>query len=220
MSPKQVKITSGCARHRDAVVDAAHRDHADRAAGPVHELDVRRQQVVDAVLVDRVRVPAAHLHDLVVAAGVDGRGDLGRRRRGRARRRGTRRRTSCRAPLRSRTSATPACTSTRSPGATSPTSWTSTVVSGSPGAASSRQRARPAPSSATMRRGRPWSPQVMQCSSAQAGANRVSARPLTRSRSPSAPRAPARTRRPCPAAARASRAPPPRRPSRARSRRG
>ena len=68
----------GPARDRDAVVDAPHRDHADRAAGPVHELDVGRQQVVDAVLVDRVRVAAAHLHDLVVAARVDRRGDLGR----------------------------------------------------------------------------------------------------------------------------------------------
>ena len=61
---------------RDAVVDPAHRDHAHRAAGAVDELDVRRQQVVDAVLVDRVRVPAAHLHDLVVAARLDGRQDL------------------------------------------------------------------------------------------------------------------------------------------------
>ncbi len=60
----------------DAVVDAAHRDHADRAAGAVHELDVRRQQVVDAVLVDRVRVAAADLHHLVVAARLDQRQDL------------------------------------------------------------------------------------------------------------------------------------------------
>ena len=61
---------------RDAVVDAPHRDHADRAARPVHELDVGGQQVVEAVLVDRVRVPAAHLHDLVVAARLDDREDL------------------------------------------------------------------------------------------------------------------------------------------------
>ena len=63
---------------RDAVVHAPHRDHADRAARSVHELDVRRQQVVDAVLVDRVRVAAADLHDLVVAGRIHGRGDLGR----------------------------------------------------------------------------------------------------------------------------------------------
>ena len=52
---------------RDPVVDPPHRDHAHRTARAVHELDVGRQQVVDAVLVDRVGVPAAHLHDLVVA---------------------------------------------------------------------------------------------------------------------------------------------------------
>ena len=63
---------------RDPVVDPAHRDHADRAARAVHELDVRGQQVVDAVLVDRVRVAAADLHDLVVAARLDGREDLAR----------------------------------------------------------------------------------------------------------------------------------------------
>ena len=76
MSPKQVKITPVVLGERDAVVDAAHRDHADRAAGAVHELDVRRQQVVDAVLVDRVGVAAADLHHLVVAAGLDQRQDL------------------------------------------------------------------------------------------------------------------------------------------------
>ena len=63
---------------RDAVVDASHRDHAHRASGAVHELDVGRQQVVDPVLVDRVRVTAAHLHQLVVPAGLDHRQDLDR----------------------------------------------------------------------------------------------------------------------------------------------
>ena len=37
----------------------------------MHELDVARQQVLDAVLEDRVRVAAAHLHDLpVLVAGL------------------------------------------------------------------------------------------------------------------------------------------------------
>ena len=67
---------AGLVRDRDPVVDAPHRDHAHRAAGPVDELDVLRQQVVDPVLVDRVGVAAAHLHDLVVAAGLDRRQDL------------------------------------------------------------------------------------------------------------------------------------------------
>ena len=38
MSPKQVKMTPGSCGDRDAVVDAAHRDHADRAAGAVDEV--------------------------------------------------------------------------------------------------------------------------------------------------------------------------------------
>ena len=76
MSPKQVKITPSWSRDRDPVVDAAHRDHAHGTARPVHELDVRRQQIVDAVLVDRVGVAAADLHHLVVAAGLDQRQDL------------------------------------------------------------------------------------------------------------------------------------------------
>ncbi len=76
MSPKQVKMTSGSCGERDAVVDAAHRDHAHGAARAVDELDVLGQEVVDPVLVDRVGVPAAHLHDLVVAARLDRRQDL------------------------------------------------------------------------------------------------------------------------------------------------
>ena len=65
-SPKHVKITPGSMRDGDAVVEASHRDHAHGASGSVHELDVARQQVLDAVLEDRVGVPTAHLHDLPV----------------------------------------------------------------------------------------------------------------------------------------------------------
>jgi hypothetical protein len=64
---------------RDRVVDAAHRDHADRAAGPVHEVDLRRNEVLEPVLVDRVRVPAADLHDLQLAARLNERGKLVRK---------------------------------------------------------------------------------------------------------------------------------------------
>jgi hypothetical protein len=42
------------------------------------ELHVGRQQVVDAVLVDGVRVAAADLHQLVVPARLHQRQDLGR----------------------------------------------------------------------------------------------------------------------------------------------
>ena len=79
MSPKQVRITPSLLGDRDAVVDPAHRDHADRAAGAVHQLDVVRQVVLHAIAVDGVGVPAAHLHELVVPAGLAQRGDLARR---------------------------------------------------------------------------------------------------------------------------------------------
>ena len=48
----------------DAIVDAAHRQHADRAAGAVHQLDLLRQHALDAVAEDRMGVAAADFHDL------------------------------------------------------------------------------------------------------------------------------------------------------------
>ena len=57
---------AGRLRDRDGIVNATHRDHADGAARAVHELDVRREHVLDAVSVDGVRVPAADLHELEV----------------------------------------------------------------------------------------------------------------------------------------------------------
>jgi hypothetical protein len=57
----------------DGVVDAAHRDDAHGAAGSVHQLDRRRQDVLDPVPVDRVRVAPAHLHQLEMAVA----GELG-----------------------------------------------------------------------------------------------------------------------------------------------
>ena len=48
----------------DAIVDAAHRQHADRAARPVHQFDLLRQHALDAVAEDRVRMAAAHFHDV------------------------------------------------------------------------------------------------------------------------------------------------------------
>ena len=60
----------------DRVVHPPHRDHADRAAGAVHQGDRLGQVVLEAVLVDRVGVPAAHLHQLVLAARLAQRRDL------------------------------------------------------------------------------------------------------------------------------------------------
>ena len=86
-------------RDRDAVVDAAHRQHADRAAGAVHELDAVGQQRLDPVAVDRVRVPAADLHQLVGAARLHEAPESRRRAPTEIARRGTPRRTSSLAPL-------------------------------------------------------------------------------------------------------------------------
>ena len=55
---------------RDGVVDPAHGDDAHRAARPVDQFDRGGQDVLDAVPVDGVRVPPAHLHELeLVVAG-------------------------------------------------------------------------------------------------------------------------------------------------------
>ena len=155
MSPKQVKITPGLVGDRDAVVDAAHRDHAHRTAGAVDELDVVGQQVVDPVLVDRVRVAAADLHHLVVAAGVDGGEDLAGQHL---------------AELgvavlvdelhASTCSAVPAWTSSRSPSRTGSTSAISTLER-SPASSSHRASAR-ASSTRTTRIATASSPHVMQ----------------------------------------------------------
>src|SRR5690606_26756085 len=51
------------------VVHPAHGDHAHRAARAVHECHGVGEVVLEAVLVDRVGVAAAHLHELVLAAG-------------------------------------------------------------------------------------------------------------------------------------------------------
>src|SRR5262249_7688736 len=109
-----------------------------------------RQQVVDAVLVDRVRVAAADLHQLVAAPGLDRREDLRRERLPELRV----------AELvdethQSFTSATPACTSTSSPGATGPTS--SVITSPPPS-----HRASPSAATSSTRIGTPASEHVVQ----------------------------------------------------------
>ena len=80
MSPKVVKMTFGSSASEIGVVDAPDRDHADGAARPVHQLEPGRQQLVDPVLVDRVRVPAADLHDRQLAARRHRLGELARER--------------------------------------------------------------------------------------------------------------------------------------------
>ena len=51
------------ARDRRAPVDHLERCDADRAAGAVHQLDLRGQEAVDPVLDDGVGLPPADLHD-------------------------------------------------------------------------------------------------------------------------------------------------------------
>ena len=53
-------------RQFQRIVDAAHGEHADRAAGAMHEIHVLRHQLVYAIAEDRMRMAAAELHDVVV----------------------------------------------------------------------------------------------------------------------------------------------------------
>src|SRR5205085_8007389 len=84
-----------------------------------------RQQVVDAVLVDRVRVAAAHLHHLVAATRLDRRDDLRREHAPELR---VAKLVDEPHPILA--SATPACTSSSSPACTGATR--STITSTSP----------------------------------------------------------------------------------------
>ncbi len=198
-----------CARDRDAVVDPAHRDHADRAARAVDQLDVLGQEVVDRRTCrssgcGRRRPPSAC---------------SGGRARPREDLAGERPAELGIAELvdelhaAALAIAVPAWTSSVSPpppaapGRSRRVSRRPSSFSQSASSRSRSTRARPASRS-------PTSPQVMQ----RRRCGRV--RALTRSRSPSAPRAPARSRRPSPRASFGSRSPRPRRPWRARSRRG
>ena len=63
MSPNEVRITSGRRGNGDRLVDQLQRRDAHRAAGAVHQRDLRRQHPVDPGLDQRVRLPAADLHD-------------------------------------------------------------------------------------------------------------------------------------------------------------
>ena len=213
MSPKQVKITPSlwaiAIPSSTRPIGITHTGQP----GPCTSSTLAGQQVVDPVLVDRVRVAAAHLHQLVVAAGLDQRQDLRRPRRGRARRRGTRRRTS-RGGLQMASSAVPACTSSDRPArpARPARSRPSSRLPSCVGA--QREPAVRVDSHDGHRHA------VVAAGDAVVRAAGVGRRRLTRSRWPSAPRAPARSRRPSARAGRAWPAPPPRRPGRSRSRRG
>src|SRR6266567_6872463 len=47
----------------NGVVDASHRQDADRAARPMNKINVARQHVFDAVLINSMGMPAADLHE-------------------------------------------------------------------------------------------------------------------------------------------------------------
>ena len=68
MSPKAAKITSGSSRgNRQGVIDAPHGKHAHRAARPVNQFDICRQNIFQAEAINRVCVAAADFHQPVVA---------------------------------------------------------------------------------------------------------------------------------------------------------
>ena len=63
-SPKVVKITCGLLGDGDAIVDPPHRQDADRAPRPVHQLDLFGQHTLDPIAKDRMGVAAADFHDV------------------------------------------------------------------------------------------------------------------------------------------------------------
>ena len=98
MSPKQVKITPGSwASAMPSSTRPIGITHTGQP-GPWTSSTFSGSRSSIAVLVDRVGVPAAHLHQLVVAARLDELRGSRPPARGPARGRGTRRRTSCAQP--------------------------------------------------------------------------------------------------------------------------
>src|SRR5262249_3174821 len=61
---------SGLTRDVDRVVQAAHGNHAHRAARTMHQRNGGGQVIFNAVLVDGVRVPAADFHEVGAAGRV------------------------------------------------------------------------------------------------------------------------------------------------------
>ena len=68
ISPKHANVTPGLVGDRDGIVNPAHGDHAYGATRAVDELHGLRKVVFEPVLVDGMRMAAAHLHELVVTA--------------------------------------------------------------------------------------------------------------------------------------------------------
>ena len=75
-------VAEGCEDHigprcdGETVVDAPHREDADRAARTVNQLDVVGKQVLESEAIDGVGVAAAHFHQAVVTAGIGEPPDL------------------------------------------------------------------------------------------------------------------------------------------------
>src|SRR6185369_9657241 len=61
---KSRKDYAGLLCDRDGIVHPAERNDADRAARPMNHFDVARQQVLDAILENRVRMATANFHQL------------------------------------------------------------------------------------------------------------------------------------------------------------
>ena len=55
-------MTSGSLRDRERLVDHLQRRHTNRTTRPVNQLDLVRQQAIEPIFHDRVRLPAADFH--------------------------------------------------------------------------------------------------------------------------------------------------------------
>ena len=61
---------------RQTIVDAAHGKNANRAARPVNQFDVGREQILQAETINGVGVAAAHFHEAIVAIGIGERANF------------------------------------------------------------------------------------------------------------------------------------------------
>ena len=71
MSPKAAKIRFGSWAMAQAIIDSAHGQHANGAAGAMNQLNVLGQDVFQAEAIDRMRVAAADFHDAIVPGRID-----------------------------------------------------------------------------------------------------------------------------------------------------
>src|ERR1700685_68355 len=67
-------------RDRQPVIDSPHRQHANRTARPMNQLNIFRKNIFQSEAIDGVSMAAAHFHHAVVAGSSESPNFLGRAR--------------------------------------------------------------------------------------------------------------------------------------------